>query len=448
MISIAAIAGTTLTVPTLKLPGTLDQMPQIGYGTWLSEAGEVYAGTKAALKCGYRHIDEAWVYMNEEEVGQAISEALAEGVCTRDELWLTTKLWQCHHRPELVREGCVDSMTKLGVEQLDLFLMHFPVSFQPGVVEATTQEMMDDVAIEDTWRAMEKLVDEGLVRNIGVSNFEIDELKRIQAVATKPVACNQFETHPYYQRNELVEYCAANGIAVTAHSSMGGQNNAMKAFHASPPLTDDATVARIAAKHATSPQLVLLAWGMQRPAAPTAIIPKSVTPARIESNLKGVLGVALDADDLAALAALDKPGLDFSFSGLKTAVYLLAQDEPDAQADIARAFEEAVVETLATKCARALEAAGCRDLLIAGGVAANTRLREALSALPGIRLHTPPLALCTDNGAMIAHAGALRLGDAIAAPTAMHARARWPLDTLAPPAGLTKPKHSTEHPWT
>ncbi|MCK5860481.1 MAG: tRNA (adenosine(37)-N6)-threonylcarbamoyltransferase complex transferase subunit TsaD [Abyssibacter sp.] len=134
---------------------------------------------------------------------------------------------------------------------------------------------------------------------------------------------------------------------------------------------------------------------------------------------------------------LDKPGLDFSFSGLKTAVYLLAQDEPDAQADIARAFEEAVVETLATKCARALEAAGCRDLLIAGGVAANTRLREALSALPGIRLHTPPLALCTDNGAMIAYAGALRLGDAIAAPTAMHARARWPLDTLAPPAGLT-----------
>ena len=310
MLTLAAVAGTTLTVPTLKLPGTLDQMPQIGYGTWLSEAGEVYQGTKAALACGYRHIDEAWVYMNEDEVGKAISEALAEGVCTREELWVTTKLWQCHHRPELVREGCVDSMTKLGVEQLDLFLMHFPVSFQPGVVEATTQEMMDDVPIEDTWRAMEKLVDEGLVRNIGCSNFEIDELKRIQAVATKPVACNQFETHPYYQRNELVEYCAANGIAVTAHSSMGGQNNAMKAFHASPPLTDDATVARIAAKHATSPQLVLLAWGMQRPAAPTAIIPKSVTPARIESNLKDVLAVTLDADDLAALAALDKPGLE------------------------------------------------------------------------------------------------------------------------------------------
>ena len=120
------------------------------------------------------------------------------------------------------------------------------------------------------------------MRNIGVSNFEIDELKRIQAVATKPVACNQFETHPYYQRNELVEYCAANGIAVTAHSSMGGQNNAMKAFHASPPLTDDATVARIAAKHATSPQLVLLAWGMLKGVAQ---IPKASSAARLRENL-------------------------------------------------------------------------------------------------------------------------------------------------------------------
>ena len=137
--------ATALQVPTLTLPGTLDKMPMIGYGTWLSAEGEVYEGTKAALRHGYRHIDEAWVYMNEDEVGRAISEALAEGVCTRDELWVTTKLWQCHHRPEQVREGCVDSMTKLGVEQLDLFLMHFPVSFQPGVVEATTQEMMDDV---------------------------------------------------------------------------------------------------------------------------------------------------------------------------------------------------------------------------------------------------------------------------------------------------------------
>lgn len=131
---------------------------------------------------------------------------------------------------------------------------------------------------------------------------------------------------------------------------------------------------------------------------------------------------------------LDKPGLDFSFSGLKTAVYLLAQDNPDAAADIARAFEEAVVETLVTKCRRALAAAGTPRLVIAGGVAANTRLRAALAAADDVALFTPPLALCTDNGAMIAHVGALRLADGVMHAPDMPATARWPLDTLAPPA--------------
>lgn len=155
-----------LQTPTLTLPGTLDNMPIVGYGTWLSKKGEVYEGTKKALQLGYRHIDEAWVYMNEQEVGRAITEALADGTVTsRNELWITSKLWQCHHRPELVREGCVDSLTKLGVECLDLYLIHFPVAFVPGCVEATSAEQVEDVPIEDTWKAMEALVDEGLVRS-------------------------------------------------------------------------------------------------------------------------------------------------------------------------------------------------------------------------------------------------------------------------------------------
>jgi len=297
--------------PSLTLPGTLDKMPQIGYGTWLSGPGEVYEGTLEAIRSGYRHIDEAWVYMNEEEVGSAVDKALGEGtIHSRDSLWITSKLWQCHHRPELVREGCLDSLKKLGLSQLDLYLIHFPVSFQPGVVEATTKEMMDDVPIEETWTAMEDLVASGLVRNIGVSNFEIADLQRVQAVAKLPIAVNQFETHPYYQRNELCKFCKDNGIAVTAHTSMGGGANAMKAFHASPPLTADPTIGAVAAKHATTPQVVLLAWGMQRPVAPTAIIPKSVTPARIKSNLDEVLALRLDQEDLVAIAALDRPGLE------------------------------------------------------------------------------------------------------------------------------------------
>ena len=114
-----------LRTPTLTMPTTMDKMPQVGYGTWLSGPGEVYRGTKAALELGYRHIDEAYVYMNEEEVGNALAEVLQDGtLASRDEVWITSKLWQCHHRPELVREGCLESMKKLGVEQLDMYLMY------------------------------------------------------------------------------------------------------------------------------------------------------------------------------------------------------------------------------------------------------------------------------------------------------------------------------------
>lgn len=182
----------------------------------------------------------------------------------------------------------------------------------------------------------------------------------MQAAATKPIAMNQFETHPYYQRRELLAYCGEHGIPATAHSSMGGGQNAMRAFHASPPLTEDAAINAIAAKHATTPQAttasrprpscsralalstqtpphttnsrltrpsplqpaarppgqtVLLAWAVQRP---TAILPKSVTPARIKANLDDVLALTLDDDDLAAISALDKPGLEGCYCHPKT----------------------------------------------------------------------------------------------------------------------------------
>ena len=298
-------------------------MPAIGYGTWLSKRGEVYEGTKAALSSGYRHVDEAWVYMNEAEVGKAVSEALADGtLSSREELFVTSKLWHNFHRPELVREGALESLEKLGLDCLDLYLIHFPVSFTPGTVEASSADQVETVPLDATWQAMEKLVDEGLVKNIGVSNFEIDDLKVVQAVASKPIACNQFETHPYYQRTELIEYCREHEIIVTAHSSMGGAANAMASFHASPPLAQDATIGEIARKHDTTPQAVLLAWGLTRP---TAIIPKSVTPERIQANLDDVLALTLDDTDLAAIAKLDKPGLEGCYCHPKTCAQALAR---------------------------------------------------------------------------------------------------------------------------
>jgi diketogulonate reductase-like aldo/keto reductase len=232
--------------PIIELAGTGTKMPQLGLGTWLSEEGKVYEATKAALDVGYRHIDEAWIYGNEEEVGRALKEKFAEGKIKREDVFVTSKLWNCFHRPELVKEGLMESMDKLQLDYLDLFLMHFPVSFIPGCSEATEKNMVEEVPLADTWAAMEKLVDEGLVKNIGVSNFEIEHIKVIQAVNKKPIAVNQFETQPYYQRNELVNYCIENKIVVTAHTSLGSPGNCMSDHHASPPLMDDPVLKKIA----------------------------------------------------------------------------------------------------------------------------------------------------------------------------------------------------------
>jgi len=302
----------------VKLAGTGDEMPIVGYGTWLSEPGQVYAGTKHAIKAGYRHIDEAWIYGNEAEVGRAIKECIADGTLkSRQDIWVTSKLWNNFHRPELVRQACIESLTKLGLDQLDLFLIHFPVSFVPEVTEAVRKDQTEDIPLAETWKAMEKLVEEGLVRNIGVSNFEIEDLKAVEAVATKPIAVNQYETHPYYQRTELGEYCNSKNIVVTAHSSLGGVANAMSKFHKSPPLKDDPCLLKIASKHNTTPQAVLLAWALNRKPA-TIVIPKSVTPSRIEANLDVTLALKLDAEDMAAINSLDKPGLDGCYCHPKT----------------------------------------------------------------------------------------------------------------------------------
>lgn len=175
----------------------------------------------------------------------------------------------------------METLKNLGVEYLDLYLIHFPVSFIPGVDEATAPEEVENIPLGDTWKAMEKLVDEGLVKNIGVSNFEINHIKEVQAVATKPISVNQFETQPYYQRNELVEYCKANNIVVMPHTSLGSPANCFSAHHPAPPLMDDKVVNEIATACGKTPAQVLLRWALQRP---SAVIPKSVTASRIVSN--------------------------------------------------------------------------------------------------------------------------------------------------------------------
>ncbi|CDS12732.1 hypothetical protein LRAMOSA04916 [Lichtheimia ramosa] len=259
---------------TFKL-NTGAEIPCLGLGTWQSKPNEVYQAVLTALKAGYRHIDTAFVYGNEKEVGQALKDS---GV-PREEIFLTTKLWNTSHRPDLVAKALETSLANLQTDYLDLYLMHWPVAFvesndlAPKDAEGKIQ--FDSTPYTETYAAMEKLVGDK-VRAIGVSNFTVKKLEKLLETAKIVPAANQVELHPYLPQQELLDFCAKKGIHVTAYSPLGSTDS---------PLMKDEQVAAIAKKYDASPAQVLLSWGIQRG---TSVIPKSVTESRIISNFKDV----------------------------------------------------------------------------------------------------------------------------------------------------------------
>jgi len=270
----------TKTVFTLN---TGAKMPGVGLGTWQSGKGEVKDAVKAALQMGYRHIDTALAYGNEEEVGQGIKES---GV-PREEIWLTTKLDNPWHKR--VTEGIDSSLKSLGVDYVDLYLMHWPSSSVPEALKKHD----DDWNFNDTWREMQKLPETGKVKNIGVSNFSITNLEKLlgdSSCKTVP-AVNQIELHPNNPSPKLVEFCKSKGIHSTAYSCLGSTDS---------PLYKDATLKKIAEKKGKTPQQVLLQWGLARD---TSVIPKSVTKSRIEANF-ALDGWSLDSDEIKQLSSL------------------------------------------------------------------------------------------------------------------------------------------------
>jgi alcohol dehydrogenase (NADP+) len=283
-----------------------DSMPILGLGTWKSKPGEVYEAVKAAIRIGYRHIDCARIYGNETEIGKAFAECFQEGIVKREDLWITSKLWNDSHAPEHVQPGLEETLTALQLDYLDLFLMHWPVALKKGASFPLTPEKMislDELPVEATWGAMESLVDKGLCRHIGVSNFSLPKLKGLMAAAKLKPEMNQVELHPYLQQNELLEFCRQNGVPMTAYSPLGSPDrpDSLKAED-EPVLMEDSTITAIADRHHVSPAQVLIAWAMHRG---TAVIPKSVNPKRIEQNLAAV-EVSLTAEDMAEIAKLDR----------------------------------------------------------------------------------------------------------------------------------------------
>ncbi|KAL4758792.1 NADP-dependent oxidoreductase domain-containing protein [Aspergillus foveolatus] len=274
-------------IPLLHGTGSI---PPIGLGTWQSSANATYVAVKHALQHGYRHIDTALNYGNEKEVGQGIRDS---GI-PREEIWVTTKLdnhW--HHR---VREGLESSLRDLGLDYVDLYLVHFPCSTDPE----DRSKHLEDWDFVQTWQEMQKLLDTGKARNIGVSNFQISHLEKLLNDPSCKVipAVNQIELHPYNASPKLLAYCTSKGIHCTAYSCLGGHSDSP--INGRTNLLQDPVVLKIARARQKTPSQILLRWNLQRG---VSVIPKSVTPARIDNNID-LEGFELSEDEIGEIFAI------------------------------------------------------------------------------------------------------------------------------------------------
>jgi alcohol dehydrogenase (NADP+) len=283
-----------------------DQMPIVGLGTWKSAPGEVYAAVREAIRIGYRHIDCAMVYGNEVEIGNAIRDAIGERQVVREQLWITSKLWCNAHGRENVASALTKTLKDLSLAYLDLYLIHWPIAVKPGArspLSAADFLSAAEAPLQATWEGMEAAVHAGLARHIGVSNFSVKKLRELIGQCKIKPEVDQVELHPLLQQPELVGFCAAQGIHMTAWAPLGSPDRpATVKAPGAPVLLDNPVIKSIAQSLGCTPAQVLIAWHVQRG---ISTIPKSVTPSRLRENLAAA-EIKLRGADMERIAGLNQ----------------------------------------------------------------------------------------------------------------------------------------------
>ncbi|MDA1038953.1 MAG: aldo/keto reductase [Planctomycetota bacterium] len=290
-------------------------LPAVGLGLWKIERASVGSLVTEAIRVGYRHLDSACDYGNEADVGAGIHKALTTGLCRREDLWVTSKLWNTFHDPQHVRPALEQTLRDLRLDYVDLYLVHFPIAlayvpfdvrYPPGWFfdpDAESPEMRPvRIPLADTWQAMERVVDAGLVRRIGVCNYGVALLRELLAACRIPPAVLQVEMHPLLTQEKLLQFCRQAKIAVTAFSPLGAPSYVpLGMAREADSLLTHPTIMEIAAAVSHTPAQVLLRWGVQRG---TAVIPKTSRRERLAENLD-LFGLSLSGEQMAAISSLD-----------------------------------------------------------------------------------------------------------------------------------------------
>ncbi|XP_055598181.1 1,5-anhydro-D-fructose reductase-like [Uranotaenia lowii] len=283
------------------------KIPALGLGTWSLRGDEGIRAVKTAIDEGFRHFDTACLYGNEKEVGQAVRDKIAEGVITREDVFVTSKLWNSHHDPENV-EGALDrSLAMLGLDYIDLYLMHTPMSYkfsswEPEDPEAATVPEFTAIDFVDTWRAMEKLLQTGKIKSIGVSNFNSEQVARIVNECTVAPVINQVECNPALNQRQLIEFCKNLNVAITAYSPLGRPNYYEKdPINEPKPALDDPLVLALSQKYDKTPGQIILRYLIHQGTIP---IPMAADPELIRQNIE-IFSFKLSDEDIQAMWSLN-----------------------------------------------------------------------------------------------------------------------------------------------